>query len=226
MADMVPEVLALKDIRDSACQHGHMLAHTVAVVECAPLDFTVRLAALLQDIGMPTAREKRHGNETFYHHERIGARMGESALGRLQFDWRTVHDVGDLVRMSGRLDGCAEWSNSAVRRYVFEIGPLQRELHDLVRADRAARGERTAHGSREIGDLEQRIDEIAASDAHAAERPQIDGNEVMAHLSIEPGPQVGKALMWLTDLRRLEGDLPSDELLERLDGWWRSENKL
>ena len=225
MADIVPEVLDLRDTRDSACQHGHMLAHTIAVVECAPLEFTVRLAALVQDIGMPVARESRHGNETFYHHERIGARMVEERLGGLQFDWRTVHDVSDLVRMSGRLDGCAEWSNSGVRRYVSEIGPLRRDLHDLVRADRAARGDETAHSLREIGDLERRIDEIAASDAHAAERPQIDGNEVMTHLDLKPGPQVGKALRWLSDLRRLEGDLPSEELLERLDGWWRSENQ-
>ena len=225
MADIVPEVLDLKDIRDSACQHGHMLAHTIAVVGCAPLEFTVRLAALVQDIGMPTARESRNGTETFYHHERIGARIVEERLGGLRFDWRTVHDVSDLVRMSGRLDGCAEWSDSGVRRYVSEIGPLQRDLHVLVRADRAARGDQTAHSPREIGDLERRIDEISAFDAHATERPQIDGNEVMAHLGIRPGPYVGKALGWLTDLRRLEGDLPLEELLERLDGWWRSERQ-
>ena len=226
MADIVPEVLDLEDIRDSACQHRHMLAHTIAAVEHAPLELTVRLAALVQDIGMPIAREGHHGTGTFYHHERIGARMVEERLGGLQFDWRTVHDVSDLVRMSGRLDGCAEWTDSAVRRYIAEIGPLRRELHDLVRADRAARGEQTAHSPREIDGLELRIDEIAAIDAHAAERPQIDGNEVMAHLGIKPGPQVGKALSWLTELRRLEGDLPLDELLERLDGWRRSEYQL
>lgn len=61
------------------------------------------------------------------------------------------------------------------------------------------------------------------ADAAAAERPQIDGNEVMAHLGIDSGPQVGKAVRWLIDLRRLEGDLPHDEVLQRLDSWWETE---
>ena len=225
MAGIVPEVLHLENVPDFGCRHGHMLAHTIAVVERASLDFAVRLAALLQDIGMPSARESLNGEEIFHHHEALGSRMAEELLGGLQFTWRIVHDVSDLVRMSSRLDGSTEWSNSAVRRYVADIGPLRQELHDLVCADRAARGGRSAHSSREMEDLERRVDEVAAADAHAADRPQIDGTEVMAHLGIEPGPQVGKVLRWLTDLRRSEGDLPSEELLERLDGWWRSENQ-
>ena len=225
MAQIVPRLLDLESVRDFGCQHGHMLEHTFAVVERAPFDFLVRLAALVQDIGMPSARDTSEDKEIFYHQELVGSRMVETLLGGLQFDWGIVHDVGDLVRMSNRLDGCAEWSDSAVRRYVAEIGVLRETLHHLVRADRAARGGRTAHSPLEIDDLERRIDEIAALDTRAAERPQIDGNAIMAHLGIKPGPHVGEALRWLTDLRRLEGDLPSEELLERLDGWWRSDDQ-
>ena len=179
MAGMLPDVLHLENVPDSSCQHGHMLEHTIAVVECAPLVFTVRLAALLQDIGMPSVRKSGNGEEIFHHHEVVGSRRAEKLLGRLQFSWRTVHDVSDLARMSGRLDGYSRWSDSAVRRYVAEIGPLREQLHHLIRSDRAARGERTAHNPLEIDDIERRIDEIAVSDAHAVERPQIDGNVIM-----------------------------------------------
>ena len=46
----------------------------------------------------------------------------------------------------------------------------------------------------------------------------------MAHLGLDPGPGVGRALAWLLDLKRSEGELSIDELLARLDGWW-AENR-
>ena len=223
MQKIVPEVLALEDVPDTGCWHRDMLAHTIAVVEHAPGDFTVRLAALLQDIGKPATHKTSDSRETFRFHEAVGARMAAKRLEALQFDWSIVHDVSDLVGMSNRLDGSAQWSDSAVRRYVNDTGPLRAHLNQLICADRDARGDHTAHSPEEIDDLERRIQQIAATDAAAAERPQINGNEVMAHLGIGGGPQVGKALRWLTNLRHLEGDLPHDELLERLDRWWESE---
>ena len=223
MQEIVPEVLALRDVPDAGCWHRDTLDHTIAVVEHAPGEFTVRLAALLQDIGKPATHKTRDGKETFRFHESVGARMAARRLEALQFNWGTVHDVSDLVDMSNRLDGCAEWSDSATRRYVNDTGPLRAQLNQLICADRDARGDHTAHSPQEIDDLERRIQQIAVADAAAAERPQINGNEVMAHLGIASGPQVGKALRWLTSLRRLEGDLPHEELLATLDRWWESE---
>ena len=223
MQEIVPEVLMLRDVPDAACWHRDTLDHTIAVVEHAPGDLTVRLAALLQDIGRPATHTTRDDKETFRFHESVGARIAARRLEALQFNWGTVHDVSDLVDMSNRLDGCAEWSDSAIRRYVNDTGPLRAQLNQLICADRDARGDHTAHSPQEIDDLERRIQQITAADAAAAERPQINGNQVMAHLGIDSGPQVGKSLRWLTNLRRLEGDLPHDELLERLDRWWESE---
>ncbi|MCY4665615.1 MAG: NYN domain-containing protein [Acidimicrobiaceae bacterium] len=220
MQEIVPEVLALRDVPDVGCWHRDTLDHTIAVVEHAPGDFTVRLAALLQDIGKPATHKTRDSKATFRFHEGVGARMAARRLEALQFNWGIVHDVSDLVAMSNRLDGCADWSDSAIRRYVSDTGPLRAQLNQLICTDRDARGDHTAFSPQEIDDLERRIQQIHAADAVAAERPQINGNDVMAHLGIGPGPQVGNALRWLTDLRRLEGDLPRDELLERLDRWW------
>lgn len=223
LREIVPEVLALESVPDAGCKHRDSLAHTVAVVERAPMDLSVRLAALLQDVGKPSTHKFHGGNDTFRFHEVVGARLAADILERLQFDWGIVHDVRDLVEMSNRLDGCDRWTDSAVRRFVNDTGILRTQLSQLVRADRDARGHHASYSARELDDLEQRIDQVAAIDAAAAERPQINGNEIMAHLGIESGPQVGKAVKWLTDLRRLEGDLALDELLLRLDQWWASE---
>ena len=48
----------------------------------------------------------------------------------------------------------------------------------------------------------------------------MDGNAVIEHLGIEPGPDVGAAMKFLLELKRTEGVLGTDEVLARLDDWW------
>jgi len=51
-------------------------------------------------------------------------------------------------------------------------------------------------------------------------RPDLDGAQVMSHLGIPPGREVGEALSFLLELRMDEGPLGEEEALRRLDGWW------
>ena len=74
---------------------------------------------------------------------------------------------------------------------------------------------RTAHE-----ELESRISELAREEAVKAQRPEIDGDRVIAHLGIDPGPVVGQALQFLLELKRSEGILGETEVLSRLDVWW------
>ena len=222
--EIVPEILVLREIPDEGCEHRDTLAHTIAVVERTPADLSVRFAALMQDIGKPATLKARDGKYTFRFHEVVGARMAAERLESLQFNCGIVDDVRDLIEMSNRLDGSTQWTDSAVRRFVNDAGNLRARICQLVWADREARGGQATHGAQELDNLEQRIQQVAAADAVAAERPQIDGNEIMDHLGIGSGPQVGKAVRWLKDLRRLDGDLPHDELLQRLDIWWQIES--
>ena len=71
-----------------------------------------------------------------------------------------------------------------------------------------------------MDELESRICELAEEARRAAERPGMDGAEVMAHLGIGPGRHVGEALAHLLVLKRDEGDLERSELEARLDAWW------
>jgi poly(A) polymerase len=48
----------------------------------------------------------------------------------------------------------------------------------------------------------------------------LDGNAVMTHLGIGPGPHIGEALAFLLEVRRREGDLEAAELKSRIDAWW------
>src|SRR5690606_9539953 len=113
------------------------------------------------------------------------------------------------------------WTDSAVRRFVRDAGPLLSELIELTRCDCTTRNERKARAlSRRMDELEERIAALRRQEEIDRIRPDLDGNEVMAHLGIGPGRTVGEALEHLLELRLEEGPLGRDEALARLDAWW------
>jgi poly(A) polymerase len=222
LAELVPELPALRMEQDPIHKHKDVLTHTIAVVAKTGPDLVVRLGALFHDIGKPRTRSYEHGGVTFRHHEVVGAKMTRKRLRALGFADDVVEDVTQLVRLSGRFKGYADgWSDSAVRRYARDAGHLLGKLNELVRCDCTTRSA-VKHSAlqREIDDLEGRIRDLAEADRQASERPGIDGNDVMVHLGVEPGPVIGQALAFLLDIKRREGDLERDELLARLDVWW------
>ena len=226
MDELVPELAALQMEQDPIHRHKDVLAHTVAVVAKTPDDLIVRLAALFHDIAKPRTRSFEHGGVTFRHHEVVGARMAKKRLSGLGYPDDVVDDVADLVRLSGRFKGYADgWSDAAIRRYARDAGPLLGRLNALIRSDCTTRNKAKVEALQAlIDDLERRIAELAEEDRRAAERPQIDGGAVMAHLGLEPGPEVGRIMKWLLELKRSEGELPEAELLERLTSHWMSDS--
>ena len=62
--------------------------------------------------------------------------------------------------------------------------------------------------------------ELAAEEELAALRPELDGKQVMEHLGLTPGPEIGKALAFLMEIRLEEGLIGEEALLRRLDEWY------
>ncbi|MEM9133143.1 MAG: HDIG domain-containing metalloprotein [Actinomycetota bacterium] len=220
--EVVPELPALRLEQDPIHRHKDVLAHTIAVTAKTKPDVVLRLAALFHDIGKPATRSFEHGGVTFRHHEAVGAKITRARMREMGFEELLVKDVTELVRLSGRFKGYADgWSDSAVRRYARDAGHLLGHLNQLVRCDCTTRNRAKADRlQRQIDELEERIVDLAREDRRAAERPQLDGQAVMAHLDIPGGPQVGKALAFLLEIKRAEGVLPDDEIRARLDAWW------
>ncbi|MEM9562944.1 MAG: HDIG domain-containing metalloprotein [Actinomycetota bacterium] len=224
--ELVPELPALRLEQDPIHRHKDVLAHTIAVTAKTRPDLTLRLAALFHDIGKPATRSFDHGGVTFRHHEAVGAKMTRRRLRELGYEKPLVADVTELVRLSGRFKGYAEgWSDSAVRRYARDAGHLLGLLNELIRCDCTTRNRQKAMRIQELMDeLETRILQLAREDREAAERPQLDGKQVMEHLGIGGGPIIGEALTHLLAIKRSEGVLPDDEIRARLEDWW-AENK-
>jgi poly(A) polymerase len=226
--EFLPELPALALEQDPVHRHKDVLAHTIAVVERTPRDRILRLAALLHDIGKPKTRSFGPNGVTFHHHEVVGARMARERMQALRYSNDDVADVTRLVELHLRFHGYHEgdggWTDSAVRRYARDAGPLLDRLNVLTRADCTTRNKMKARLLAERMDLlESRIEELREREELAAVRPELDGRQVMAHLGIGPGPFVGKALTFLLELRLEEGPLGEEEAYRRLDEWWRAQ---
>lgn len=224
--ELVPELPALRMEQDPIHRHKDVLSHTVAVVAKTPADLAVRLAALFHDIAKPNTRSFEHGGVTFRHHEVVGARITKKRMTAMGYDESMIESVSELVRMSGRFKGYSDgdgWSDSAVRRYAREAGPLLGQLNALIRSDCTTRNRNKAQALQEsIDDLERRVGELADEDRRAAERPQFDGDRVMTLLGIEPSRQVGQIMTWLMELKRDEGELSDAELETRIREYYAS----
>jgi poly(A) polymerase len=232
LADHVlPEVPAMRLEIDEHHQHKDVYQHSLVVLrqaidqETEGPDLVLRLAALLHDIGKPaTRRYEPGGGVSFHHHEVVGAKMVRKRLHALRYPKDVIEDVAGLVFLHLRFHGYGggEWTDSAVRRYVTDAGPLLPRLHKLVRADCTTRNRRKAAALRTSYDgLEERIARIQADEDLARVRPDLDGNEIMRLLDLPPGPLVGQAWRFLKDLRLEHGPLAHEDAVAALYEWAR-----
>ncbi len=238
LADIVlPEVPALKLETDEHHHHKDVYEHSLTVLDQAielersraastdaEPDVVLRLAALLHDIGKPaTKRNEAGGTVTFYHHDIVGSKLAKKRLRELRYDNDTINNVARLVELHLRFFGYTEgaWTDSAVRRYVRDAGPLLSRLHILTRADVTTRNKRKSDRlSFAYDDLEKRIAELAELEEMQSVRPDLDGEAIMALLQIRPGREVGEAYRFLLELRLDQGPLAAGEAEKRLLDWW------
>ncbi|WP_405464993.1 CCA tRNA nucleotidyltransferase [Streptomyces jietaisiensis] len=231
---VLPELPALRLERDEHHRHKDVYDHTLIVLEQAIAleedgpDLTLRLAALLHDIGKPrTRRFEQDGRVSFHHHEVVGAKMTKKRMTALKYSNELVKDVSRLVELHLRFHGygTGEWTDSAVRRYVRDAGPLLERLHKLTRSDCTTRNKRKATAlSRAYDGLEARIAQLQEQEQLDSIRPDLDGNQIMGILGVRPGPVVGKAYQHLLELRLENGPMEHDEAVAALKEWWSAQN--
>ncbi|OCB15728.1 CCA tRNA nucleotidyltransferase [Mycolicibacterium porcinum] len=233
---VLPEVGEMRMAIDEHHQHKDVYWHSLTVLRQAVdleddgPDLVLRWAALLHDIGKPATRKhESDGGVSFHHHEVVGAKMTRKRMRALKYSKQMVDDVSQLVYLHLRFHGYADdkgtgkWTDSAVRRYVTDAGPLLGRLHKLVRADCTTRNKRrAARLQANYDDLENRITELAAKEDLQRVRPDLDGNEIMEILGIPAGPQVGEAWKYLKELRLDHGPLSREQAVDELLKWWNA----
>jgi poly(A) polymerase len=181
----------------------------------------------LHDIGKPKTRTPLPGGKVaFHHHEVVGAKLANKRLTELRFPHEVIRDVSQLVELHLRFHGYGEgeWTDSAVRRYVRDAGPLLTRLHVLTRADCTTRNARKAERlARAYDSLEQRIADLREQEELDRIRPDLDGDEIMAILGIKPSRTVGQAYQFLLELRMNEGEVGKERATQELLRWAAAE---
>jgi poly(A) polymerase len=244
LADVfLPELPALQLEVDEHHHHKDVYQHSLTVLEQAIAlegprsvpgvdapetvegpDLVLRLAALLHDVGKPaTRRFEPGGGVSFHHHEVVGAKLVAKRLRAMRYDKETISAVSRLVELHLRFHGygTGEWTDSAVRRYVTDAGPLLPRLHLLTRSDSTTRNARKAQRlASTYDDLEARIEQLKAAEELAAVRPELNGNEIGEILGVPPGKVIGEAYRFLLGVRLDEGLIGQDAARERLLAWW------
>ena len=237
LADIfLPEIPKLKLEIDEHHHHKDVYEHTLTVLEQAIAleerlggpNLTLRLAALLHDIGKPKTKELiAGGGVSFHHHEVVGSRLCKERMKKLRFDNHIIKDVAQLVFLHLRFHGYGngEWTDSAVRRYVRDAEELLIHLHLLTRADCTTRNQKKAEGLAKTYDqLEERIALLMEQEELNKIRPDLSGEQIMEILSIKPSPAVGKAYDFLLELRLEHGPLGEEKAKSELLNWWKLQN--
>jgi len=165
----LPELNAMELEQDPIHRHKDVLAHTIAVVAKTSPRLKLRLGALLHDVGKPNTRGYGPQGVTFHYHDVVGARMARKRLLALRYPNDVVDDVTKLVELHLRFHTYRMgWTDSAVRRYVRDAGPLLDDLNELTRSDCTTRNAQKAKALAFL--MEIRLDEGEIPEAEAEHR--------------------------------------------------------
>ena len=209
---LLPEVSSLVGFHESCeVHHKDCWDHTLRVTKKASRDLCTRWAALCHDIGKIWTRSvDRKGRVHFYRHEEFGAILFEGISARFRMDHELSHRIEAVIRLHGRVNLYEpEWSDSAVRRLIRDVGP---HLEDLIRFSRAdftsKRQSKIDQIRRQLDELERRVAEVIELDRRQPPLPKGLGTFLISDLGVEPGPilgQIRKGLESLCDHGVLDG---------------------
>ncbi len=214
---ILPELAALRGVPQAKVVPGDALDHTLASVDAVPStdDPSVRLAALLHDVGKATTLAEGH----FIGHDRVGAELAAALLDRLRVPgWEAAEIIHAVRHHMYAYEH--DWTDAAVRRFIRRLEPIGSALlFALRRADNAASGVGEA-GQANQAELERRIavELDRQPDLLLRNRLAIDGHDLQRELGLEPGPRVGLVLDRLMERVLDDPSLNERETLLRLAG--------
>lgn len=177
----------------------------------------VRLAALFHDIGKPRTKEGEGEEASFHNHEIVGASMTHDILTRLRYSKDIIRTVRKLVRYHMFYYDIGEVSESSVRRLISNVGlDMVDDLIKVRMCDRIGSGVPKAEPYR-LRHFQFMIDKVSR-DPISVKMLAVDGNTLMEHLELAPGPVVGYLLhILLEDVLENPDNNTAEYLLERAE---------
>ena len=201
----LPELLTGYEVDQNIYHRYDVYYHNLYSCDAAdPGDYRIRLAALFHDIGKFHAKKEiektdKGKKSVFYNHEIIGAAITKRIMRRLKFSNHDIKMVTHLIR-NHMFHYTNLWTDGAVRRFMRKVGlDNLNALFELRRADRIGNGLKQGN-SRAVQNLKRRIQLIIEKEnAITVKDLAIDGNDVMEHFNLKPGPIIGTILNHLLE---------------------------
>ncbi len=164
-----------------------------ALATCPSKKLSVRLAALLHDVGKPRTKKGDGYRSTFYNHDHVGARMTRAILTRLRFSRAVVDKASLLVDNHLFYYNVDEVTEASVRRLIRRVGI--ENMDDLM----AVRiGDRLGSGvpkgkPYKLRHLEYMIEKVS-KDPVSVKMLALNGTHLMKEVGIPAGPKIGAIL--------------------------------
>lgn len=201
-AVILPEFDACMETPQNHPHHSYSVGeHILLSVEAVEADKTLRLAALLHDIGKPKARLRdARGIDHFKGHGDVGAEMAVKILRRLKFDNDTICRVKHLVKVHD--DRQIPLTPKGVRRAVFRIGKEYfSDYLKLRRADILAQNPAMQQEKLEVlEEVERLYKEVLEEQSCLSLKELAVTGKDLIEAGMKPGPELGAALNQLLEL--------------------------
>ena len=213
---IIPELIPCVDFDQRNIHHDKdIFKHTLSVVDCAPAELDVRLAALLHDIGKVqcfTLDDKGQGH--FYGHQKVSGDISREILKRLKFDNKTIESVSHLIYEHMRT--CDTGKSLSVKKFINNVGVENlNNLFLLQIADRKSSAKKYSD-FQDILKLKEKCRTIINEQIPLSLKDLNINGEDLINIGIPRGKQIGIILNKLLDMVLKDPELNKKEILTDL----------
>jgi len=178
----MPELQALSGVTQNAFHKHDAFDHTLDVLDNAPPELTVRLAALFHDIGKAATRTDDGGKVRFLGHANVGAEIAVEVMRRLKYSNEDMEKIRKIVfhhmdlKFAG--DDLATLQDKSLRKLIFRVADKLEPLLSLMHADNISHAEH-ANMPNQINGIRKRIADWDI-ESILNTKSVLDGNEIAA----------------------------------------------
>jgi len=217
---VMPELDLLVGLQQNKYHIWDAGKHTLEVLKGTPPDLQTRLAALLHDIGKADTRSVVDNTVHFYKHQEVGSDIARDIMQRLKYPNQMIDAVTNMIQSHMNLKGAGKEgevvSDKALRKLKANLGDHLEATLDLIHADNIAHA--PEHNMElQIPALRKRLKNLKNAPVSSKIPIPINGNDVMTHLNIRPGPLVKTMLEVVIDAWMENPDITKQEALDLIE---------
>jgi len=199
---IMPELDLLIGLKQNKYHIWDANKHTLEVLKGTPPVLQTRLAALFHDIGKAETKEIIDNAVHFYRHEEVGEQIARDIMKRLKYPNTIINSVAKSVGQHMRLKQAGKKgeiiTDKSLRKLQADLGDHLEQTLDLMHADNIAHAPEHSL-AKQIPGVRSRLKNLKDVPTSKRIPIPINGNDVMTHLGIRPGPLVKTMLDVVSD---------------------------